>query len=97
MTASVRLIRKSAFTAWDRVALTYSEGNVDHLHVFADRYSCLELYRQLNIGYFRQHQGVMTLSVDERTFHWSEDLWRQVHAVLDVWFEQYMVIVEFRE
>lgn len=89
-----KLKMRAGVDCWDRLSLTIIEDNTVHLYPFRNRYTCLDLYRQLYSYYCKGVRGPVPVVIDDHHCCWSEAVWQGVLSATDQWFEDYMRLVE---
>lgn len=97
MSLQANLRMKAGIDCWDRLSLTIKDGNIHYLYVIKDRYTCLELYRQLAIYDYEGVKGEVAVIIDGQEHRWCEEVWGAVYGAIDQWFIEYMYLVELEE
>lgn len=97
MSVKVRLLMKAGVDCWDRLTLIIKDRDVSYLYVLQDRYTCMELYRQLAIYHFDGTEGEVAVDIDGQRCRWRDEIWKSVLGVIDQWFTEYMLLVELEK
>ncbi len=97
MTVKARLLMKAGVDCWDRLTLIIKDRDVDYLHALRDRYTCIELYRQLAIYHFDGIEGEVLVDINGQRYRWRDEVWKSVLGVIDQWYTEYMLLVELEK
>lgn len=73
----------------DKIQLIINE-EVPRIIILKDRYSALELNRQLTIAYFEDHEGDLSIDIDGNSYTFTQDMWQGILSVTDQWLEKYI-------
>lgn len=95
MEADATLKMRAGENFWDNLSISISYSKENYLIHLKDRFSCLELNRQLTIAYFDGHEGELVVNIDGREYEWCQSIWHAVLSTTDQWFEEYMIIEVF--
>ena len=73
----------------DKIELVI-KGDIPRIIILKDRYSALELNRQLTIAYFEDHEGELSIDIDGNSYTFPLNVWQAILSVTDQWLEDYI-------